>query len=151
VKYFQEVARPALDEGLKAAGRKREECRVAHGVIASVAATTEEAIRGAKLQIAFYGTTRTYAPVFEIHGFGEATAALRDAFGRGDVAGMIDAVSDEMAETYSVFGTPDEAREKLRRWNGLADEVILGPPWASPDFAKTAETFDALIDTFGSR
>lgn len=147
--YFQEVARPALDEGLRTAGRKREECRIAHGVITSVAETTEEAIRGAKLQIGFYGTTRTYAPVFEIHGFTGVTEKLREAFGRGDYDGMIAAVSDEMAETYAVFGTPDEAREKIKRWDGIADEVILSPPWASADYTKTAETFDALIETFG--
>ncbi|MGH2829035.1 MAG: LLM class flavin-dependent oxidoreductase, partial [Actinomycetota bacterium] len=150
-KYFTQAARPALDQGLQAAGRKTEECRVAQGVIASVAATTDEAMRGAKLQIAFYGTTRTYAPVFEMHGFAGTTAALRDAFGKGDFEAMIAAVSDEMAETYSVFGTPDEVREKIRRWEGLADEVILGPPWASADFAKTAETFDGLIEAFGPR
>lgn len=148
VKYFDEIARPALDAGAEKAGRKPSECRIAQGAITSVAETTDAAIAGAKLQIGFYGTTRTYSKIFEIHGWEHMTAALREAFAKGDMQGMIDLVTDEMAEAYSIFGTPDEVRDKVKRWEGRADEIILGPPWASPDLARTEETFEAILETF---
>lgn len=148
VKYFDEIVRPALDAGAEKAGRKPSECRIAQGAITSIGETTEAAIAGAKLQIGFYGTTRTYAKIFEIHGWGHMTDALREKFARGDMQGMIDTVTDEMAEAYSIFGTPDEVRDKVKRWEGRADELILGPPWASPDMTRTEETFEAILETF---
>jgi alkanesulfonate monooxygenase SsuD/methylene tetrahydromethanopterin reductase-like flavin-dependent oxidoreductase (luciferase family) len=64
---------------------------------------------------------------------------------------MVGCITDEMVETYAVAGTPDEVRDKLARFEGLVDEVYLGPPWASPDLVRTSETFDAIIDTFAPR
>jgi probable F420-dependent oxidoreductase len=147
-RYFTDAVRPALDAGLEKAGRKRDEVRVVQGVICSIGETTEQAMREAKMQIGFYGTTRTYSPVFEAHGWEDVVGPLRDAFAKGDVEGMIGLISDQMCETYAVAGTPDEVREKIGRWEGLADALYLGPPWATPDSLRTAETFDRIVDTF---
>ncbi|MGH2793880.1 MAG: TIGR03617 family F420-dependent LLM class oxidoreductase [Actinomycetota bacterium] len=148
-RYFTESIRPALDAGLERAGRKQDEVRVVQGVICSIGDSTEEAMREAKMQIAFYGTTRTYSPVFVAHGWEDVVGPLRDAFAKGDIDGMIGLISDEMCETYAIAGTPDEVREKIRRWEGLADALYLGPPWAIPDQTRTAETFARIVDTFG--
>jgi probable F420-dependent oxidoreductase len=150
-RYLTEMVRPALAEGLGRAGRKADEVRLVQGVICSVGETTEQALTDAKVQIAFYGTTRTYRTVFDTHGWGSVVEPLREAFGRGDIAGMIACITDEMAETLAVAGTPDEVREKIRRFDGLVDEVSLGAPWAGPDISRTAEGFARLFDTFGAR
>lgn len=150
-RYLTEVVKPAIERGLERSGRKPEEVAIAQGAICAVAGTTEEALTDAKLQIAFYGTTRTYRPVFEIHGWGDVVGPLREAYAKGDLAGMVACITDEMAETYAIAGTPDEVRDKIRRYEGLCDEVILAPPWASPDLARAAETFARLIDTFRAR
>lgn len=147
-RYFNEVVRPSLDAGLEAAGRKRDEVRVVQGVICSIADSTEEAMREAKLQIGFYGTTRTYSPVFEVHGWGDVVGPLRDAFAKGDVEGMVGLITDEMCDTYAVAGTQDEVRDRIRRWEGLADAVYVGPPWANPTVMRTEETFARILDTF---
>jgi len=147
-KYFTDVVRPALDEGLAKAGRKRDEVRVVAGVICSVADDVKQALEEAKLQIAFYGTTRTYKPIFETHGWGDVVDPLREAHAKGDFAGMIACITDEMAETYAVAGTAADVREKLKRWEGLADEVYLGPPWASPDLERTADIYRRMLDAF---
>lgn len=149
-RYFTDVVRPALDAGLEKSGRKRDEVRIVQGVICSIADSTEQAMREAKMQIGFYGTTRTYSPVFEAHGWADVVGPLRDAFAKGDAESMIGCITDEMCETYAVAGTPDEVREKIRRWEGLADELYLGPPWATPDALRTADTFARIVDTFRS-
>jgi probable F420-dependent oxidoreductase len=149
VRYFTEHVRPALDEGLARGGRKPSELFVTQGAITAVASRTEDALKAVKAQIAFYGTTRTYAPVFEAHGWGGTTDALREAHARGDLAGMIACITDEMAETYAVFGTPAEARDRAKRWEGLVDEITLGAPWSSPDHTRTMESFEAIAETFG--
>lgn len=148
-RYLEEIAMASLHEGLDAAGRTRDEVEVVQSIIVSIADTTEQAMIGAKLQIAFYGTTRTYSKVFELHGFGDVVEPLRAAFTRGDFAGMIGCITDEMCETYAAAGTPDEVREKVRRFDGVADTIVYNPPWASPDLARTAEVYDAIIDVLG--
>jgi probable F420-dependent oxidoreductase len=147
-KYFTDVVRPALDEGLATSGRKADEVTIVAGVICSVNDDARKALDEAKLQIAFYATTRTYKPILDTHGWGDVVDPLREAHAKGDFAAMIDCISDEMAETYAVVGTPDEVREKVRRWEGLADEVYLGPAWVSPDLSRTAETYVRMIDAF---
>lgn len=149
VRYFGERVQPALEEGLTRAGRKRSELTVSQGLICSVAERTQDALTAVKAQIAFYGTTRTYAPVFEVHGWRDTTAQLREAHARGDLGAMIACISDEMAETYAVFGTPAEARERVSRWEGVVDEISLNAPWSSPDHGRTLEAFEAIVSTFG--
>jgi probable F420-dependent oxidoreductase len=146
--YLTNVARAHIDEGIKDAGRNAADVEIAQSVICSVASDSDLARAGAKPQIAFYGTTRTYKPVLDHHGFGDAIEQLRAAHSRDDMAGMVAAVTDEMTETYSVSGTPDEAREKLQRYEALADTVILNPPWIGPD-TRRSEVYDTLIETFG--
>ena len=148
LRYLNEVAKPALAEGLRAAGRAGNDVEIVQSVITSVADTYEEAAVGAKAQIAFYGTTRTYRGVFDVHGWGDVVDALRAAHGRGDIPGMIECISDEMLETFAVAGTPDEARDKLRRYDGEVDSIVLNPPWASPDPSRTMDAYARLLETF---
>ena len=149
-RYFTEVVRPALDEGIARAGRKPDEVRIVQGVICSVSDDPAQALNDAKLQIAFYGTTRTYRAVFDVHGWGEVVDPLREAHARGDIAAMVACITDEMAETYSVTGTAEQVREKVKRWEGLADGVYLGAPWATPDLARTTQTYLNIVDAFRS-
>ncbi|MFY9586433.1 MAG: TIGR03617 family F420-dependent LLM class oxidoreductase [Actinomycetota bacterium] len=147
-RYFSEVVRPALDEGLAREGRKQDEVKIVQGIICSVSDDTKQALEDAKLQIAFYGTTRTYRAVFETHGWGDVVDPLREAHARGDLAGMVACITDEMAETFSCTGTADEVREKVKRWEGLADGLYLGAPWASPDLDRTVQTYQNIVDAF---
>jgi len=147
-RYFTEIVRPALDAGIAKAGRKTDEVKIMQGVICSIGDTTEEAMREAKGQIAFYGTTRTYRTVLEVHGWGALTEPLREAHARGDFEAMIGLISDEMCEELAAAGTPDEVRDKVRRWDGMADEVYLGPPWATPNAMRTADAFTRIVETF---
>src|SRR5439155_1227438 len=86
-----------------------------------------QAIRAA-LQIGFYATTRTYRPVLALHGFEELVEPLREAFGRGDFAALAH-VALPMVDTFAVAGDPDECRERIAAFEGLADRVILGGAW----------------------
>ncbi len=146
--YFGEVVRPALDEGLALSGRKQDEVKIVQGIICSVSDDPEQALKDAKLQIAFYGTTRTYRAVFETHGWGDVVDPLRAAHAAGDLPGMVACITDEMAETFSCTGTAEEVREKVKRWEGLADGLYLGAPWATPDLDRTTQTYLNIVDAF---
>jgi probable F420-dependent oxidoreductase len=148
VRYLEEVAKPAIEEAALRAGRKPNDCEIVQSVIVSVADSKQQALVGAKMQIAFYGTTRTYAPVFELHGYGAVVDPLRAAHARGDIKGMIDCITDEMADVYSVAGTPAEVKDKIRRYEGIADEIVLNAPWADPALARTDDVFARIVETF---
>lgn len=143
--YLRDVALPAIEAGAKGAGRSRADVSVVQSLICSPGADVAQARWAAKAQIAFYGTTRTYRAVFDHHGYGDVVDPLREAHGRGDVPGMVDRITDEMCDTYAVAGSPEQVRAGLDRYEGLADVVMLNPPWAMPG-TRTDEAFNDLLD-----
>ena len=50
---------------------------------------------------------------------------------------MMALITDEMADTYAVAGTLDDARGKLERFEGIVDTVIVNPPWTLAGELKT--------------
>jgi hypothetical protein len=58
--------------------------------------------------IAFYGSVKTYANIFDVPGFGVEAARIRDAFARRDVAAMTGAVCEEMVDEFAVAGRPTD-------------------------------------------
>jgi 5,10-methylenetetrahydromethanopterin reductase len=89
----------------------------------------EEAAReAARRTICFYATVRTYMPLWELHGFGEAAAAVGDAFRSGDFAAMPSNVPDEMVDTYTAAGPVDKVRARVEQVAERADGVFLSPP-----------------------
>lgn len=149
VDFLVEQQLPVLRDAAEKAGRKPSDVEVVQSVITSIADSREEALPAAKLQIAFYGTTRTYRAVFEQHGWGEVVDPLREAFKAGDLQRMQDLITDEMADTYAVAGTAAEVVEGVRRFEPHADTIVLNPPWATGDHDRSGEVFRRLIDAFG--
>ena len=72
------------------------------------------------------------------------------AFRKLDFAAMSAAVSDELLDAIAVTGRPDEAREQLRQWEGLTDQVLLYPPTVGTRPERVRENLAAIVDTFGS-
>ena len=74
--------------------------------------------------IAFYGSTRTYSPVFDHHGHHGLSDALHALQQRGDVGGMKALISDEILEHYTVTSSWNALAGKLvDRYRGLAPNV----------------------------
>ena len=146
-KYVAEVVRPMLEAGAKEAGRDPSEISLTNSVILQLNDDRDRARFEAALQIAFYATTRTYTPVLELHGFGELVPKLREAFGQGDLAEMAN-IALPMVDTYAIAGPEDECRERLSRFDGLVDRVLLGGAWVGPDPAAIAENYKRILHTF---
>jgi probable F420-dependent oxidoreductase len=112
-RYLREVALPALERQVTLVGS-----------VFCVVGGDDLAVRQ---QIAFYGSTRTYRPVLEAHGWGELSDSLHRLMARGDVAGMAGAISDEVLAEFAVFGsTWAEATAAVRgRYEGLLDRIAV--------------------------
>jgi alkanesulfonate monooxygenase SsuD/methylene tetrahydromethanopterin reductase-like flavin-dependent oxidoreductase (luciferase family) len=146
--YVKQVLRPAIERGTRSAGRDPGDVSVTTNLIVQVAADGNQARQEAAYQVAFYATTRTYRPVLALHGFEDLIDPLREAHGRGDLEAMGETALP-MVGTLAVGGTPDEVREHVGTFEGLADRVILGGAWIGPSRDRVQENFRLLLDTFG--
>jgi probable F420-dependent oxidoreductase len=147
-RWVQEVIRPAIERGAARAGRDPSEVSVTTNVILQVTEDPEVARREAAGQLAFYATTRTYAPVLEMHGFGDRLDPVREAFGRGDIAAMVD-IALPMVDTFAVAGDVRTCREKLEAFDGIADRIVLGGAGVGTDPSRVVENYRSILEAFG--
>ena len=126
--YVHEVVRPALARGAERAGRDRPP-PVAGYLTCSVDEDSEAARRDAAAVIAFNSTVKTYRATHRVSGFEREAETIREAWSRGDFAGMAAAVTDEMIDAIALAGTPAEVRKRFAlRWDGVYERTLLWPP-----------------------
>jgi alkanesulfonate monooxygenase SsuD/methylene tetrahydromethanopterin reductase-like flavin-dependent oxidoreductase (luciferase family) len=97
-------------------------------LLCSVNDDEQVARREVAAQIAFYAAPRAYAPAFEASGFAGEAERIRTAFGGGDHAAMLAAVSDDMLDAIGVAGTPDQVRAGIARREADFDHLALYSP-----------------------
>jgi probable F420-dependent oxidoreductase len=146
-KYVAEVVRPAVERGATAAGREPADVSVTTSVILQLGDDQARNRFDAAIQIGFYATTRTYAPVLALHGFEDRVGPLREAYAAGDLAKLAE-LSMPMVDTFAIAGPPDECRDRLAAFDGLVDRIILGGAWIGPDQRAIGENFRRILDTF---
>ena len=93
-----------------------------------VAPGLQAAYEAGRRTICFYATVRTYAPLWEMHGFADAAAAVGDSFRAGDFAAMPGHVPDEMVDAYCAAGPLDKVRARVAEVGERGDGVFLTPP-----------------------
>jgi alkanesulfonate monooxygenase SsuD/methylene tetrahydromethanopterin reductase-like flavin-dependent oxidoreductase (luciferase family) len=148
-KYLREVVRPALDRGARHAGRDPRTVKLITYTLACASDDPDQARADAAAMIAFYGSVRSYAPLFEIHGFGPEAAAIQAAFRAGDAAAMVGAVTPAMVDALALAGTPADVRAGLTRFDGLVDEVVLSAPSFRVPAERIAENLMGLATGVG--
>jgi probable F420-dependent oxidoreductase len=151
-RYLTDDVLPRVEQALAAAGRSREDFTVCQGVILTIADDREVAVREAKQQIAFYGTTPNYQGVFASYGDEALTGRLRDVWAttRQDLDALVAAVPDEAVERYAIAGTPDEVKDRLADYERHVDHLILGGAWYKVPMSRMAENLWAILETFGT-
>ena len=142
-KYLREYVHPAVEEGLRASGRSRQDFAYATSSFVVVGDTERERAENAEAvrqQIAFYASTRTYEPVLAAHGWERIVPELHQKSLEGDWKEMARLITDEMLDTIAVSGTYETIGAKLReRYAGLLDRIALYQPYEAPvDEARVA-------------
>lgn len=106
--YVTERQRPHVEEGVARSGRSLADVTFEIPVMTPVGDTDEELAatrEHARQMIAFYGSTRTYSPVFETHGFDGLSDQLHARQREGDLAGMVALITDDILDHYTVSGS----------------------------------------------
>jgi len=125
--YVKEVQRKAIEEGLARSGRSLGDITFSCPIMTAVGDTDEELERSrehARTMVAFYGSTRTYSPMFEHHGFDGLSDELHARQKRGDIPGMQALVTDDVLAHYTVTSNwNDLAALLVDRYRDLAPNV----------------------------
>jgi len=126
---LEQITLPAIDDGLRTAGRQRSEFDVT--VVTMIAtgdsgAELDEAIATVRGQLAFYGSTPAYARVLECNGWEGLHPRLNALSKEGRWDDMAELVTDEMVESVAIVGRRDEIAGRIRaKVGGIADTVSL--------------------------
>ena len=132
-KYLREVTLPIVTAGLAASGRQRSDFSMSYPALVATGATDadfEEALRGTRKQIAFYGSTPAYRGILEVHGWGELQPELQALSKQNEWDQMGTLITDEMLNTFAVVGAPKEIPGMLgERFGDLIDRIRVYRPY----------------------
>lgn len=148
MRWLDEILVTGFELGLSRSGRERSSFDFLPSVCCAIDDDEEAAYEAARRTICFYATVRTYAPLWEMHGFGDAALAVGEAFRRGDFAAMPGLVPDEMVDTYCAAGPLDKVRARVEQVAERGDGIWLGPPTYFIPPEQIAEYQRRIVDAF---
>jgi probable F420-dependent oxidoreductase len=136
-KYLTDVALPAIEEGLRRAGRPRERFEIWGGGFVATGKDADEVakqVEAVRYRIAFYGSTRSYSGVLRLHGWDDEADRLHRHSVAGEWEKMAAVVTDEIVHEFTaVAPLRDLAPTLERRFGGLSDRIALDFPRGTDD------------------
>jgi alkanesulfonate monooxygenase SsuD/methylene tetrahydromethanopterin reductase-like flavin-dependent oxidoreductase (luciferase family) len=150
VRFMEEVAWPAIDEGLARAGRTRADFDHNAWIVTAIADDSGQAAREAKYHIGRFMATRSYAIILDSQGYEDVRVRIQDAFfnHQDDPQALVEAVPDEVAREHAIYGTPDEVREQAQRYEGVVPTSTFYCASALMSRERIRENLGLMIDTF---
>ena len=137
-----------LKAGLAKGGKQRSDIEFNMWLMLAPNEDRRQAIEDARGAVAFFGGIAQYEEYFAAHGFRKEARQLQEGVKRGDFMSVRHLVTDGMAQTFVVCGTPDEVRKRVELIWESADSASLGPPVHGLEvgailryYAKIAELF----------
>jgi probable F420-dependent oxidoreductase len=126
IRYIEEVVKPFVAEGLAKAGR--DPGAFEYATTAFVLGGSEEERAGmaniVRNQIALYGSTPAYRPVFDLHGWDDLQPRLQRLVRTGRLDEAPELVGEEVMAEFSVRGSFEEVAERMRaKYEGVVDRV----------------------------
>lgn len=130
--YIKTVTMPAIEAGLAAAGRSRDDFELSYSCFV-VTGRDEEEFAASKLaaqqRIAFYGSTPAYKGVLESIGCGDLQGDLNAMSKQGRWQEMGTLITDDMLNEFGVMGEPNEiAPQMLSRYGSFVDRTSTSFP-----------------------
>ena len=114
---FVPVMKDAVARGAARAGRDPSEIDLGCYLPTSVSEDVEEAKLAAKYDVAIHMSSyRYYRTYFERRGRGETASRVKQRVDAGDMEGAVELIDDDMADSVTVYGTPEMCREKIDRY-----------------------------------
>ena len=144
-KYLEEVCMPQIAEGLRRGNRSRDHFDI-HGGGFVCTGPDEAAVAAemnkARARIGFYGSTRTYLPILELHGLGDLGLKLHRMSVSNQWDKMGAEIDDDAVRIFAACGTYAELPKAIdQRFGGAADSIDVNfPPGAPPGLVRELVT-----------
>ena len=129
-RFLEENSLPAFLKGVRKSGRVRSDVDFhapAMIVTGDDSAELQANFERIRQMISFYGATRTYSPVFDLHGWHSTYEELHALAAENTDSSwkkMATVPTDEQVHTFAVVGTPDELPGLItEKYDGLLDRV----------------------------
>ncbi len=130
-RYMQEVCMTHVAEGLKQSGRSREDIEIYGGGFVATGADEEavaKMVDWVRYRVGFYGSTRTYFPVWELYGLEDLGLKLHQMVADRKWDKLAAEVPDDVVELFAAVGTFDTIAKAIEtRFEG-ADALRLTLP-----------------------
>ncbi|MBI3926714.1 MAG: TIGR03617 family F420-dependent LLM class oxidoreductase [Armatimonadetes bacterium] len=131
LEYLERETLPAIERGLRKAGRQRQDVTVLGSLFAITGDEKSQARldRLIRRQISFYGSTPAYYPVLEALGLGDLARTLHGMSRQGDWEGMAGRITDEVMEPFCIRASRQELPRRIQeRFARIYDRVMLTVP-----------------------
>lgn len=140
-RYLEEVALPNVQAGLERAGRSRESFQIWGGGFVATGPDADAVRRQmdwVRYRLGFYGSTRTYAPVLDLHGWHDLSEKLHRMSKEGRWHEMANEISDEVVHEFAACAPYADLRAVMeKRFGGLSDAMAIGfPDDAAPGLVR---------------
>ena len=130
--YMHEEVLPNLEAGARRSGRSLKDLEIAGGGFIISGRNSEEVSKNyeaARRRISFYGSTRAYFPVWEVHGWQSTGDQLREMSFRNRWSEMPGLITDEMVDALCLITTHDELPAAIqKRYGDYATRINLEFP-----------------------
>ena len=147
-RYVDEIILPNIEEGANSSGRNIEDISVSGGGMIATGATEEQVAQQREIcrkRISFYGSTRSYKTVMDMHEWGDTCLRLHEMSKEGKWDEMPNLIDDTMVDTFSVSGTYKEIGPSLKeRFGGYASRISIGLPSDVKDYNDVGDLLSYL-------
>jgi hypothetical protein len=153
-RYLEQVAMPALEEGLRASGRDRSTFEIWGGGFIATGTDDEavaKALESIRYRVAFYGSTRSYHGVLESHGAEDLGHKLHDMSKTGRWSEMAAEIPDDLLHQFVAVAPYDRLAGAIAtRFGGITDSITIDLPSSMPAGQKAELLADlkAIPSTF---
>ena len=149
IAYQDAVTLPALERGLAASGRRRDDIAV-FGYLMLIAGDTEEEQRRAadriRSQIAFYASSPMYREVLDAIGCADLQGDLEGVVKQGRWDELPGLVGDDVLDHFALRGTLEELPALIRaRYGGYYDRAVPYLPLGETDADRLAQFCAAVM------
>jgi probable F420-dependent oxidoreductase len=148
-KFMRETTVPALERGLAASNRERDDFEIAFPLMVIVADDEQQLEAGRtsmRPRLAFYGSTPAYRIVLDAHGWGDLQSELNRLSKDGDWATMSTLITDDIVDAFVVQGQPEEIGPLVRKRYG---DIVQRVSFDTPN-RLGSDTVARVLASFGS-
>ncbi len=134
-KYMREVVLPNIAKGLKRSGRTWADVEISGGgftVFGETDADIERGIEQLRQPISFYGSTRSYHEVFEVHGLKDLGMQLHTLSLQGKWDEMRRIIPEDVLRVFAQTSTYDKLPDFVRQHREYATRIGLAMPAGTP-------------------